>query len=65
MITPKMKEAEFIEELVTYCELAIKDKDTDGDRVMGYLISMLENSKMINTKRVSNFLTEGRNKLIN
>lgn len=65
MITPETKEAEFIEELVTYCELAIKDKDTDGDRIMGYLISMLENSKMINTKRVSNFLTEGRNKLIN
>lgn len=65
MITPETKEAEFIMELITYCELAIKDKDTDGDRVMGYLISMLENSKMINTKRVSNFLTEGRNKLIN
>lgn len=63
MITPETKEAEFVMELVTYCELAIKDKDTDGDRVMGYLISMLENSKMINTKRVSNFLTEGRNKL--
>lgn len=65
MITPETKEAEFVMELVTYCELAIKDKDTDGDRVIGYLISMLENSKMINTKRVSNFLTEGRNKLIN
>lgn len=65
MITPETKEAEFIMELITYCELAIKDKDTDGDRVLGYLISMLENSKMINTKRVSNFLTEGRNKLIN
>lgn len=65
MITPETKEAEFVMELVTYCELAIKDKDTDGDRVMGYLISMLENSKMINTKRVSNFRTEGRNKLIN
>lgn len=65
MITPETKEAEFVMELITYCELAIKDKDTDGDRVMGYLISMLENSKMINTRRVSNFLTEGRNKLIN
>lgn len=63
MITPKMKEAEYVNEIAEFVSLAIDDKETDGDRIVGYLISVLEKTELINTKRVSSFLTEARNNI--
>lgn len=57
------KEASFEMDILTYLDLAIDDNDTDGDRVVGYILACLSAQSKINIARVAQFYKEAREKI--
>ena len=58
-----LKEHNFAQEIYYMCKLAIKDTETDGDRLVGRLIAALEADRLINMGRCCYFYTDGIKKL--
>ena len=56
----KVKEKEFMHEILEYINLAIDDPDTDGDRLIGYLVGILVKTGKINNKRSNTYYKEAR-----
>lgn len=54
----RVKEQEFIDEILEYVHLAIDDKETDGDRIIGYIVALLVFAGTVNNKRANNFYKE-------
>lgn len=57
------KESSFELDILNYLDLAIDDSDTDGDRVVGYILACLSAQYKINIARVARFYKEAREKI--
>lgn len=57
------KESSFEMDILTYLDLAIDDNDTDGDRIVGYILACLSAQNKINIARVAQFYKEAREKI--
>ena len=56
----RVKEQEFIDEILEDINLAINDPDTDGDRIIGYVVGILAEKGTINNTRANHYYKEAR-----
>lgn len=54
----KCKEAQYIDELMGYINVTISDKDTDENKIIGYLLGTLAHEGLINMLQVNHYYNE-------